>query len=46
LLHRAKLDNNSELKRFSETIESAVINTVEGGIMTKDLAIGLHRNNK
>ena len=39
LLHRAKLDNNEELALFSQTLEAAVIKAVEGGQMTKDLAI-------
>lgn len=39
LLHRAKLDNNSELTRFAEALESVCISTIEEGFMTKDLAI-------
>jgi isocitrate dehydrogenase len=39
LLHRAKLDNNEELKRFAETLEKVCIDTVEAGFMTKDLAL-------
>jgi len=42
LLHRAKLDQNEELALFAQTLEAAVIETVESGDMTKDLAI-LHR---
>jgi isocitrate dehydrogenase len=38
LSHRAKLDNNPELARFSENLESVCIETIESGIMTKDLA--------
>ena len=38
LLHRAKLDSNEELKRFSESLEAAVIECVESGNFTKDLA--------
>lgn len=37
--HRGKLDNNAELRRFSATLEDAVIKTVENGKMTKDLAL-------
>ena len=37
--HRAKLDGNEELALFSQTLEKAVIDTVEQGSMTKDLAI-------
>jgi isocitrate dehydrogenase len=39
LAHRAKLDGNSELKRFAETLEKVTVATVEGGYMTKDLAL-------
>ena len=39
LAHRAKLDNNAELARFSETLEKTVIATVEAGFMTKDLSL-------
>ncbi len=39
LLHRAKLDNNAELKKFAETLEKVCIDTVESGFMTKDLAL-------
>ncbi|MGI6245517.1 MAG: NADP-dependent isocitrate dehydrogenase [Pseudochelatococcus sp.] len=39
LAHRAKLDDNAELKSFVETLEKVVIDTVESGFMTKDLAL-------
>jgi isocitrate dehydrogenase len=39
LAHRAKLDNNPELARFSTTLEEVCVQAVEGGEMTKDLAI-------
>lgn len=39
LLHRAKLDGNTELENFANTLERSVIETVENGFMTKDLAI-------
>ena len=39
LAHRAKLDNNAELARFSETLEKVCVDTVEAGFMTKDLAL-------
>lgn len=45
LLHRANLDRNLALKHFCETLERAVITTVESGKMTKDLAICIHGNN-
>ena len=39
LAHRGKLDNNEELIKFAQTIEKVCIECVEGGAMTKDLAI-------
>jgi len=39
LAHRAKLDNNADLARFSATLEKVCIDTVESGFMTKDLAL-------
>jgi isocitrate dehydrogenase len=39
LAHRAKLDNNQELMHFCTHLEAAVIDAVESGSMTKDLAI-------
>jgi isocitrate dehydrogenase len=39
LAHRAKLDNNEELGRFSTLLEKVSIDTVESGFMTKDLAL-------
>ena len=39
LAHRAKLDDNDNLKSFSETLEKVCIKTVEKGFMTKDLAL-------
>lgn len=42
LEYRAKLDNNEELKKFAQTLEAAVIESVEQGFMTKDLAICVH----
>jgi isocitrate dehydrogenase len=39
LAHRAKLDNNTELAKFAETLESVTVGTVEAGDMTKDLAL-------
>jgi isocitrate dehydrogenase len=38
LAHRAKLDNNAELAKFA-ALEKVVVDTVEAGDMTKDLAI-------
>jgi isocitrate dehydrogenase len=39
LAHRAKLDNNPELLKFSLTLEKVCVDTVESGFMTKDLAL-------
>ena len=39
LAHRGKLDNNNELIKFSKVLEEVCVNCVEGGSMTKDLAI-------
>lgn len=39
LAHRAKLDGNAELTQFSNDLEASVIEAVEAGAMTKDLAI-------
>lgn len=38
LEHRANLDNTPELARFSQALEKACIDTIDGGKMTKDLA--------
>jgi isocitrate dehydrogenase len=39
LAHRAKLDDNSALAAFANTLEKVCVDTVESGIMTKDLAV-------
>lgn len=39
LAHRAKLDNNADLAKFSKTLEEVCVATVESGHMTKDLAL-------
>ncbi|AWH91561.1 NADP-dependent isocitrate dehydrogenase [Dietzia lutea] len=39
LEHRGKLDNTPEVIEFAHQLEDVVINTVEGGQMTKDLAL-------
>lgn len=39
LAHRAKLDDNQELAKFSSTLEKVCVDTVEAGYMTKDLAL-------
>jgi isocitrate dehydrogenase len=45
LAHRAKLDNNQALAKYSQNLEAACIEAVESGFMTKDLAICVHGNN-
>ena len=42
LAHRAKLDDNADLAKFALALESACIETIEAGHMTKDLAICIH----
>jgi isocitrate dehydrogenase len=39
LRHRAKLDDNADLAHFAETLERVVVETIESGHMTKDLAL-------
>ena len=39
LKHRAKLDGTPAVADFAETLEQTIISTVEGGQMTKDLAM-------
>jgi isocitrate dehydrogenase len=39
LAHRAKLDGNADLAKFSGTLEKVCVDTVEAGFMTKDLAL-------
>ena len=46
LKHRAKLDENSQLATFAKTLEEVVIETVEKGDMTKDLAILVSEDQK
>ena len=45
LAHRGKLDHNAELIRFAHTLEKVCVDTIEGGQMTKDLAVSIHGNN-
>src|SRR3954466_5219142 len=42
---RGKLDNNSELVKFCQTLERVCVETVESGKMTKDLAVCAFGNN-
>lgn len=46
LKHRAKLDSNTELMNFAETLEKVIVATVESGFMTKDLALLVGPNQK
>jgi isocitrate dehydrogenase len=42
LAFRGKLDNNQELITFAQTLEKVCVDLVEGGKMTKDLAVCIH----
>ena len=44
-MHRARLDQNDALLKFCQVLESSVINAVESGYMTKDLALIIHGEN-
>jgi isocitrate dehydrogenase len=46
LKHRAKLDDNAKLLHFANTLEKVVVDTVESGSMTKDLALLVGPNQK
>jgi len=39
LKHRAKLDGNEKLGKFADALEKVVVQTIEEGKMTKDLAV-------
>ena len=39
LIHRGRMDSTPEVTKFAELLESTIIKTVEGGQMTKDLAL-------
>jgi isocitrate dehydrogenase len=39
LSHRGKLDNTPEVIRFAETLEKVCVQSVESGVLTKDLAV-------
>jgi isocitrate dehydrogenase len=45
LAHRGRLDGTPELVKFAETLERVCVDTVEGGKMTKDLAVSIHGTN-
>lgn len=42
LMHRGKLDQNQDLIHWAQTLEKVCVDTVEGGKMTKDLAVCIH----
>ncbi|MBO4208330.1 NADP-dependent isocitrate dehydrogenase [Micromonospora echinofusca] len=44
LAHRGKLDNTPAVTEFANTLEQVCIDTVEGGQMTKDLALLISRD--
>jgi len=44
LAHRGKLDGNTALIQFCETLEQICVEVVESGRMTKDLAVCIHGN--
>lgn len=46
MAHRAKLDNNAPLAKFSDNLEAVCIETIEAGHMTKDLAICVKGTNQ
>jgi isocitrate dehydrogenase len=46
LAHRGKLDENNALVKFADTLEGVCIETVESGLMTKDLAVLIDKSAK
>jgi isocitrate dehydrogenase len=46
LQHRAVLDHNLDLEHFSKTLEKVCVDTVESGLMTKDLALLVGENQR
>jgi isocitrate dehydrogenase len=46
LAHRGKLDSNTKLISFANNLEKVCIQTVESGLMTKDLAILINSSTK
>ena len=42
LTYRGNFDGNQELVTFAKTLEKVCVDVVEGGIMTKDLAMCIH----
>ena len=46
LWYRGQFDNSDNLQKFSEKLEDVCIKTIEGGVMTKDLALLVGMNQK
>lgn len=44
LMHRGKLDDTPELVEFCKKLEQVCVDTIQGGKMTKDLAVCIHGN--
>ena len=44
LAHRGKLDGTPAVTEFADTLEQVIVDTVEGGQMTKDLALLIGRD--
>ncbi|GHJ46026.1 isocitrate dehydrogenase [NADP] [Catellatospora sp. TT07R-123] len=44
LAHRGKLDGTPAVTNFADTLEQVIIETVEGGAMTKDLSLLISRD--
>jgi isocitrate dehydrogenase len=45
LAHRGQLDNNQSLIDFATALEKVCVDTVQSGLMTKDLALIIHSKN-
>jgi isocitrate dehydrogenase len=45
LAHRGQLDNNQSLIDFATALEKVCVDTVQSGLMTKDLALIIHGKN-
>jgi len=46
LAHRARLDDTPELADFAEALEEACVDSIEGGTLTKDLAMAIHKTTR
>jgi isocitrate dehydrogenase len=38
-MHRGRMDGTPEVTKFAQLLEDTIVKTVEGGQMTKDLAL-------